>query len=862
MTNDPTRLPVSVIIPTLNEQGTIGELLDALLSGTRPPDEIVVADGGSTDSTRDIIATYADRGVRLVDGPGGISENRNAAITAASHDVIACTDAGCIPDPTWLERLTHPFDEGAMWTGGLSRPARETRIQSVIGLAMMPSTEEIDLRHFVPGGATQAFRREIWQRAGGFPEGLQAGEDTLFGHRIRELGIEPVVVPQAQVVWQAPTSLTEMAKKAYLWGRADGTVGTNSTSYLRIFVVWTGGLAAGILLPFLRLPRLGLAALGTVLGASAWMTRRKHRAMNDTAASISLPAVHALRVTSQSIGWLGAFLAREDRPSIPQLARILASRLTVKAKRTIRPFVPRSIMARLRSRSATSSTRTSRNNIDILVPGAGDVARWLESTPDTYRIGVEPTPLATTDFDMVTRPENVSPEVRYRLAAAIQRGVDAAALAPTRPPEGSLEPTIDPIAVAIKPGALDAAIPSDTSTLQHLIRQAGLHQAVIPISGLEPEPSRRPIGDPGAVVIFGTVPMYDIGGGSRGAQMAHELVARGHHVTYLNLFGSDEQIDLGLRYIHPNLDEIAADRFDIDRYLSRLATNHRAGILELPHPGYRETISRLQAAGFSVAYDLMDDWSDPALGAWGYARGFEVELARGCDALVASAPSLVRRLEELSGRDVTLVPNAVNTRLFQPGAEFDPPDDLPAGDGPVLEYHGSLYGDWFDWDALERTALNHPDARLVIIGDSRSHPPMPENVHFLGLKPQHQLPAYLAHSDVAIIPFEMSETTHAVSPLKVFEYLAMGVPVASVPLDPLKDLDGVHTHEDLSVAVDAALAADHLDGAAIAAAHGWGERMSRIFDALGLTLGDEPTATPIHVTQRPVTHWTPGERRL
>jgi glycosyltransferase involved in cell wall biosynthesis len=180
----------------------------------------------------------------------------------------------------------------------------------------------------------------------------------------------------------------------------------------------------------------------------------------------------------------------------------------------------------------------------------------------------------------------------------------------------------------------------------------------------------------------------------------------------------------------------------------------------------------------------------------------------------------------------------------------------------VLEYHGSLYGDWFDWKALERTALAHHDARLVIIGDDRRHPPMPDNVHFLGLMPQHLLPAYLAHSDVAMIPFEVSDTTHAVSPLKVFEYLAMGVPVASVPLDPLEGLDGVHTDPDLSKAVDAALRADRPDPAAVASAHGWGERMTRLFAALGLELLQDPNASPIHITQRPVTHWSPDQRRL
>lgn len=863
MANELNTHPVTVVIPALNEELTIAPLLDALLGGTRAPDEIVVSDGGSTDSTREIVAGYADRGVRLIEGPGGISENRNAAIEAASHELIACTDAGCIPDPTWLELLTEPIEAGARWAAGLSRPARTSRLQKIIGLAMMPAPVEIDLDHFVPGGASQAFTRDVWRRAGGFPEAMKAGEDTVFGRRLKELGVQPVVVPQAQVTWQAPMQLGEMMKKAYLWGRADGSVGTNTSGYLRLLTVWVGGTVLAVVLPVLRLPRLGMGAVAGVLGMSAWMTRRKHRALDDPLGSVALPAAHALRTASQGIGWLVGYLGRSDRAPIGRLGLLLGARVWAKAKRTVRPLIPDRFVARLRTRHAHGPD-TSRNNIDILVADRLEVDAWLGSTPDTYRVGVEPTRLVSSDQSVLVRPETAAPETRERLTAALTGHVLAAAIATVSLPRADepREPTIDPFAVALRPDALGVPLPSDVSTLQHLIRQAGLHQAVIPISGLEPQPSRRPISDPGAAVILGTVPMRDVGGGSRGSQMAHELVARGYHVTYLNLFDSDEQHDLGLRYVHADLDEIAATDFDVDRFLSRLQTSTRLAIVELPHPRYLGMIEMLSEAGFGIAYDLMDDWSDDALGGWGYTLAVEKEIAERCDVLIGSAPSLVERLEHLSGRPVTLVPNAVNTRLFHPSDSLERPDDLPDGDGPILEYHGSLYGDWFDWKALERTALEHPDARLVIIGDDRRHPPMPANVAFLGLKPQHLLPAYLAYSDVAMIPFEVSQTTHAVSPLKVFEYLAMGVPVASVPLQPLEGLDGVHTDPDLAKAVTAALAADRPDPETVASAHGWAERMQRLFDALGLDLEQRATATPIHITQRPVIHWSPGERRL
>ena len=65
---------------------------------SRPPDEIVIADGGSTDRTVEIIRSAAQDGlpVRLVMAPGtNISQARNRAIAAAASDIIACTDAGC-----------------------------------------------------------------------------------------------------------------------------------------------------------------------------------------------------------------------------------------------------------------------------------------------------------------------------------------------------------------------------------------------------------------------------------------------------------------------------------------------------------------------------------------------------------------------------------------------------------------------------------------------------------------------------------------------------------------------------------------------------------------------------------------------
>ncbi len=86
---------------------------------------------------------------------------------------------------------------------------------------------------------------------------------------------------------------------------------------------------------------------------------------------------------------------------------------------------------------------------------------------------------------------------------------------------------------------------------------------------------------------------------------------------------------------------------------------------------------------------------------------------------------------------------------------------------------------------------------MAVIGDYVGQcPDPPINLHFLGLKPQRQLPAYLAHCDVGLIPWVVNDITQATSPLKVYEYLAMRVPVVAPNLPPLTGMPGVYLARD------------------------------------------------------------------
>jgi len=547
-------------------------------------------------------------------------------------------------------------------------------------------------------------------------------------------------------------------------------------------------------------------------------------------------------------------------------------------KKMVRWLVPDRILRRFRK----TRPPVGGLNVDVVVADEPARARWISATPDTVRV-VSPSDYGSAPRVAIHHPGMVeaggdgpiavaarplaAQEVPDLLAPLTDPGVAASVLgrAALDGFVGGLIPSIQPEAMAVQRWAWDEVggmPPGDVNLAGLLARisQAGHRLALIPRPGTAAIPSRvDPITGVGAVIVLAAVPLHDVGGGFRGAQIAMELCRRGFHVAYVAEYTSGHSVDLGLRFLHPRLEEYRLEDFDTAAYVDRIETDFRLVIAEIPSPQVWGAARRLSRSGFRVVYDLIDDWSDDALGGWWYSPEVEDGFIDAADTLIASARVLVRNLQERTGgRSVAYVPNGVNQNMFS-GKLTEVPVDIPPGAGPLLSYHGSLYGDWFDWKALRAVAETFPEARVQVIGDEHGHPPVPANVHFLGLKPQFQLPGYLSAADVSLVPFKLNETTHAVSPLKAYESLAMGVPVAAPPLEPLVGVEGTFLNEDLPAAVAAALAAPALDADKARAAHGWAERAGRLFDALGVALPG-PDGSDVVIKERPARRYEAAAR--
>ena len=226
-------------------------------------------------------------------------------------------------------------------------------------------------------------------------------------------------------------------------------------------------------------------------------------------------------------------------------------------KRVIRRMIPDRLMARYR---LVQHSRHVRTNLVLFIEDRRLARRWVSATPDTVRVRTS-RPVGSPPDDLVGVGS-----VFEGLDGYFEPGVDVVVAAPLGRPRlvGGRRglPTVRPTAlVAPRPilatlGADGSANGADLASLYRRVVDAGWAVGVVP-SESAPPPGERAIALPSMVVIS-AVPVHDVGGGSRTAQLAMEMAEQGFHITYVSLYPALESVDLGLRFIHPALEAFSA----------------------------------------------------------------------------------------------------------------------------------------------------------------------------------------------------------------------------------------------------------------------------------------------------------------
>ena len=187
-----------------------------------------------------------------------------------------------------------------------------------------------------------------------------------------------------------------------------------------------------------------------------------------------------------------------------------------------------------------------------------------------------------------------------------------------------------------------------------------------------------------------------------------------------------------------------------------------------------------------LVYDCMDDWSDfPSLPQSVVEN--ERRICQMADRIWVVSQAIYGKLAPEFGSKLEYVPNGVDYEHFAVV-----PSLRAAHPRPVLGYVGTLHS-WFDAQLVAGVADSLPDWDVALVGpivlssEQRQMLDRP-NISFLGRQPYELLPTILASFDVAMIPFVLSDLVKGTSPIKLYEYLAAGLPVVSTSMPEVLDL--------------------------------------------------------------------------
>jgi glycosyltransferase involved in cell wall biosynthesis len=246
---------------------------------------------------------------------------------------------------------------------------------------------------------------------------------------------------------------------------------------------------------------------------------------------------------------------------------------------------------------------------------------------------------------------------------------------------------------------------------------------------------------------------------------------------------------------HPRRIERGADR-RFARSVMRAA--RRLGMTEpvlwVNDPAAAE-VSR--ATRWPTLYDITDDWAvaDRPERTQQRVIAGEQYLLHNAAQVVACSAELVRRKTPDRPAElppIALIPNGVDVELYRRPTER--PADLPAG--KVAMYVGTLHADRLDVPLCVQTAQALDETATVVfvgpnaLGESDTRALRDAGVVLLGARPHEQVPAYLQHADVLLVPHLVNAFTDSLDPLKLYEYQAVGRPVVSTAVAGFRDSDG------------------------------------------------------------------------
>jgi glucose-1-phosphate thymidylyltransferase len=223
---------VSVVMPVRNEATFIARSLDAVLAQDYPPEqmEVIVADGMSTDRTREIVQSFQTKHprIKLINNPGKIvPTGLNLAIAQAQGEVIVRVDGHCELANDYIRRcVEHLLNNDVDGVGGPLTTIGDTPLARVIASAMSSFfgvggaafRTKPDKTMLTDTVAFPAYKRSVLERAGPFDEELVRNQDDEYNYRLRKMGAKILLAADVRCRYYSRSSFSSLWRQYFQYG--------------------------------------------------------------------------------------------------------------------------------------------------------------------------------------------------------------------------------------------------------------------------------------------------------------------------------------------------------------------------------------------------------------------------------------------------------------------------------------------------------------------------------------------------------------------------------------------------------------------------------------------------------------------
>jgi glycosyltransferase involved in cell wall biosynthesis len=280
-----TGLPlVSVVLPVRNEVHYITRSLNSVMSQDYPSDrmEVIVADGMSTDGTREIINSFQLRyqNLRLINNPGRIvPTGLNAAISQAKGEVFIRVDGHCEIEMDYVRRCVERLrDDGVDGVGGPVETVGETFLARAIAVAMSSTfgvgnssfrtvKNKTMLADTIP---FPAYNRSIMEQVGPFDEELVRNQDDDYNYRLRKIGARILLAADVRSRYYSRSSIRSLWRQYFQYGYWKVRVMQKEIWQMRLRQFIPALFLVVLLLSFLMAPLSGIAMAVFALTLSSY----------------------------------------------------------------------------------------------------------------------------------------------------------------------------------------------------------------------------------------------------------------------------------------------------------------------------------------------------------------------------------------------------------------------------------------------------------------------------------------------------------------------------------------------------------------------------------------------------------------